>query len=505
MFAPGRQDETVQRFKPTIPLINSGFERGNLRGDDPQGLVSKFCAGVRNTQIGAQIEQLVLNAREQRIQRIIGQPAPRQSDGRIGLIDAAIGFDANVGFIDFGHVTQARSSLITRAGIDFGQPYHGIHVLRVPLDQQTGSGRLGFQDRGFLMYRIVCGLLILFSPVAAAGQDVQSLVDGLVEAGSPGAVVMVIDDDVQLTSVAGVRRADEETQIDLSDAWHLGSNTKAMTAILAARLVERGLIDWDSRLGDVLADDFDQIDPVLAEATLADLLHHQSGMQANAGRLTSLAIAGILGDRDAQSDRNPYLRELLRNPAGTRGNFLYSNAGYVAAAMMLENVAGESWENLIQTELFDVLALDSAGFGPPLGDQPQGHRAGWRGLSPVGTEAAADNPPAMNPAGRVHMSMPDYAVFLRLVMAGARGEEDTYLSQASWQRLITPPDGADYAMGWGVGADGSLRHAGSNTMWFVQAVIWPDEGRIAVAGVNEGRIGEVAPRISAALTELAPD
>ncbi|GJL96849.1 MAG: serine hydrolase [Hyphobacterium sp.] len=354
------------------------------------------------------------------------------------------------------------------------------------------------------MHRIVCSLLILLSP-AAVGQDVQSLADGLVEAGSPGAVVMMIDDDVQLTSVAGLRRADEDISIDLSDAWHLGSNTKAMTAILAARLVDRGLIDWNTTLGETLGDQFDQIDPVLADATLAELLWHRAGMQANAGRLTSLAIAGILGDRDAQSDRNPYLRQLLRSPAGERGTFLYSNAGYVAAAMMLESVTGESWERLIQTELFDVLELDSAGFGPPLGDQPQGHRAGRRGLSPVGMDAGADNPPAVNPAGRVHMAMPDYAVFLRLVMSGARGEDDTYLTQASWQRLVTPPEGGDYAMGWGVGADGSLRHAGSNTMWFVQAVIWPDDGRIVVAGVNEGRIGEVAPRISAAITELAPE
>lgn len=355
------------------------------------------------------------------------------------------------------------------------------------------------------MVRAALVLLFAFSSAALARQDVQALADGLVDAGSPGAVVMMIDGDIQLTSVAGLRQSTDEARIDLSDAWHLGSNTKAMTAVLAARLVERGLIGWDTTLGETLGDRFDRIDPVLANATLADLLHHRSGMQANAGRLTSLALAGILGDRDPQADRHPYLRELLRNPANEGGEFLYSNAGYVAAAMMLEDVTGESWESLIQTELFDELDLDSAGFGPPQGDQPQGHRTGWGRLTPVGTDAGADNPPAMNPAGRVHMSMPDYAVFLRLVMAGARGEESDYLSPDSWQTLLTPPDGADYAMGWGMGADGSLRHAGSNTMWFVQAVIWPDEGRIAVAGVNEGRIDEVAPRIRSVLTGLAPD
>jgi len=354
------------------------------------------------------------------------------------------------------------------------------------------------------MVRAALAIILLFSPSALAVQDTQLLADGLVEAGSPGAVVMLIDTDAQLTSVAGHRQAGEDAAIELSDAWHLGSNTKAMTAILAARLVERELITWETTLGETLGAQFDQIDPGLAEATLADLLQHRSGMQANAGRLTSLAITGILGDRDAQADRHPYLRELLRNPANAGGQFLYSNAGYVAAAMMLEEVSGESWESLVQSEIFDELGLESAGFGPPLGDNPQGHRESWGRPSAVGTDAGADNPPAINPAGRVHMSMPDYAIFLRLVLAGARDEEAEFLTQESWQILITPPAGANYAMGWGVGADGSLRHAGSNTMWFVQAVIWPDEGRIAVAGVNEGRINDISPRIRSVINALTP-
>jgi len=355
------------------------------------------------------------------------------------------------------------------------------------------------------MLRFTLPLFLLLAPAAQARQDVQTLADGLVEAGSPGAVVMLIQNDHQQIAVAGLRLSTGEAAIEESDAWHLGSNTKAMTAVLAARLVERGLIDWDATIGDTLGDDFDRIDPVLTEATLADLLQHRSGMKANTGRVTSLAMSGLFGARDAQADRHTYLRDLLRNPAGARGDFLYSNAGYVAAAMMLEAVSGQSWEDLIQTEVFDALELVSAGFGPPQGDNPQGHRTGLGRLAPVGTNAGADNPPAMNPAGRVHMSMPDYAIFLQLVLAGARSEENDCLSRDSWQTLLTPPDGSDYAMGWGVNADGSLRHAGSNTMWFVQAVIWPQQGRIAVAGVNDGRLDEVAPRVRAVLGELVPE
>lgn len=352
------------------------------------------------------------------------------------------------------------------------------------------------------MLRTITALILLVSAPALARQDVQAGADSLVDAGSPGAVVMVIEGSSQLISVAGERRAGSGGSIELDDSWHLGSNTKAMTAMVAARLVERDLINWDTTLGESLGDRFDTIHPQLAEATLADLLRHQSGMAANAGRLTMIALSGG-GVRNPQSDRHAYLRELLRNPAGERGAFLYSNAGYAAAAMMLEQASGDSWEDLIRQELFDVLDLDTAGFGPPEGDQPQGHRTSWGRLSPVGTGIGSDNPVAMNPAGRVHMSMPDYAVFLRLVAAGARGEEDEYLSPETWAVLLTPPEGANYAMGWGIGADGSLRHAGSNTMWFVQAVVWPDEHRIAVAGVNEGQVDRISPQIARIMNGLA--
>ncbi|WP_421790519.1 serine hydrolase domain-containing protein [Hyphobacterium sp.] len=355
------------------------------------------------------------------------------------------------------------------------------------------------------MLRIAVLLAVITSSAVAARQDVQALADGLIENGSPGAVVMLIDGDTQLISVAGDRRSSLPSPIELEDQWHLGSNTKAMTAMLAARLVEQGAMGWDTTLGESLGERFNRIDPVLADATLAELLQHRSGMVPNAGRLTSIAISGLFGERDAARDRIPYLRELLRDPAGQRGTYLYSNAGYVAAALMMEQATGETWEALIQRELFDPLGLESAGFGPPQGEQPQGHNERGERLIPAGTGAGADNPPAVNPAGRVHMSMPDYAVFLRLVIAGARGEETEYLSAESWQALLTPPAGADYAMGWGVGEDGSLRHAGSNTMWFVQAVIWPEANRMAVAGVNEGRISVVVPEIRDVVSELSPD
>ena len=51
--------------------------------------------------------------------------------------------------------------------------------------------------------------------------------------------------------VSGVRKSGEEVPLTTADKFHLGSITKSMTATLAAMLVERGSLKWETRVGDV--------------------------------------------------------------------------------------------------------------------------------------------------------------------------------------------------------------------------------------------------------------
>ncbi len=87
-----------------------------------------------------------------------------------------------------------------------------------------------------------------------APQDVDDRARALLEAtGSPGAMVAVVDADGPRVAAAGVRIRGGDAPVTPDDLWHMGSNTKAMTATLAARLVEQGVIGWDSTIGTVLA------------------------------------------------------------------------------------------------------------------------------------------------------------------------------------------------------------------------------------------------------------
>ena len=335
----------------------------------------------------------------------------------------------------------------------------------------------------------------------------QSVADSvLAESGAPAAgVARVSRDGARSVAVAGVRRQDAPDEVTPDDLWHLGSNTKAMTATLAARLVEAGVLDWDTTLGEALSDLGFEISAEFIPVTLADLLHHRSGLPANLGRFSTIRFLGSDDSRDVQEDRLRYAEILLaQEPAQSRGAFVYSNAGYVIAALMMEQAAGRSYETLMREEVFSPLGMESAGWGPPgemgANDQPRGHGAGlFGGLSAREPDERADNPPVLNSAGRAHMTLDDVLDFLQ---AHLDAEDASYLSARSWEVLHRPVGEEAYAMGWGVTSEGALGHSGSNTMWLIRARIDPAQGRAAAAVVNDGRVQHTSPVLGRALTQM---
>jgi CubicO group peptidase (beta-lactamase class C family) len=85
------------------------------------------------------------------------------------------------------------------------------------------------------------------------------------------AAAIVTSDGLVSSGVAGFRKKGSPEPVTLADHWHLGSLTKAMTATLAARLVEEGTVTWNDTPWPA--------DPSAKEPqapTLADLLNHST-------------------------------------------------------------------------------------------------------------------------------------------------------------------------------------------------------------------------------------
>lgn len=278
----------------------------------------------------------------------------------------------------------------------------------------------------------------------------------------------------------GERAAGSGIVVAAGDLWHLGSNTKSMTASLAARLVEQGAIGWD----DTVAQHLSAVAPGMREAyrdvTFRHLFSHRSGLPANIPTADLLKFGQT--SADIMADRRSYAAQALAmEPKGPKeGTYEYSNAGYITAAAMIEAKLGQPWEALIRAHLFEPLKITSAGFGPPGDGDPK--RQPVRHLNRVANAVGAvpDNPAVLGPAGRVHMSLADLARYL-----DAHRDRAAILKGESWDRLHTPPFGGDYAFGWMVRPDGSLWHNGTNGQWYAAMEFNGRKGISAAAASND--------------------
>jgi len=295
--------------------------------------------------------------------------------------------------------------------------------------------------------------------------------------------------------VSGRRSVTADIAVTPDDLWHLGSITKSMTATLMARMIEKGGITWDTTVGDVLDKAVPKMNPAYAKATVRHLLSHHAGLPGPAGE----SVFASLGYEDGPDPRTDRLRlvaaALGEAPAAGLGEkMVYSNAGFVTAGAMLEQVYGRAWEELIRVEVFEPLGIRSASFGAPGKpgklDQPLGHQPGLVGfLTPVevGPGRRSDNPVALGPAGRVHMNLPDLVRYLNAHIQ----QPPAFLKADSWKTLHTPPYEGNYAMGWMVNGDGQIWHNGSNTMWYAEVFADPARGIVAAAATNDGDLGKV--------------
>ncbi len=313
--------------------------------------------------------------------------------------------------------------------------------------------------------------------------------------------------EVVVLGATGVRRASGEEKVTGDDLWHLGSCTKAMTATMIARLVERGTMTWETTVAEAFPDVKGDMDPGWHGVTVEQLLQNRGGAPADLG------FDGLWGrlwghnGTPTEARRELLLGVTRRPPEYEPGSKnVYSNGGFAIAGHMAETITGVAWEGLMGREVFGPLGMSSAGFGTPgsagAADQPRGHR----GSKPVEPGPGSDNPVAIGPAGIVHASLGDWAKFASVHVKGARGEETGYLKPETFARLHTPGGGGaeGYAMGWGVAtrpwAKGDkpgdtgrvLTHGGSNTLWFCVVWIAPERDFAAIATANAAGAGAQA-------------
>lgn len=256
-----------------------------------------------------------------------------------------------------------------------------------------------------------------------------------------------------------------------------------MTAVLHARLVDKGAARWGAPMSEIFPEL--SMQQGAAAVTIDELLRHQSGLINDDVWSREKSAAYQRDARPPTEQRLDFAGQVLAQaPTDATGTFAYANANYILAGAVVERLTGRSWEEAVQAELFEPLGMASVGQGLPEGDNPWGRRVigpGQRGaVDPINS---LDNPPIMAPAGRLHMTVADYAKFLRLYLADGAG----LLAPETVRRITTrrPGEGRASTYGWVFADDGALGHEGSNSSWHIVTRMAPDLSRAAFCVTNQ--------------------
>lgn len=313
--------------------------------------------------------------------------------------------------------------------------------------------------------------------------------------------VAILGDSIAGVAAVGKLQAGGSEAVSLTSAYQLGSVSKSMNATMIARLVERGLLRWDSPLGEVLPtikmrDEYKTV-------TLEMLLTHRSGIIAN---------TAVLGGPSREAARVTYLESALAQPRGPQ-TYLYSNVGYVASAVMAETVTGKPWDALMRQEVLEPLGMVGCGFGFGVSGDPLPHRFQGDGVRVLPMNSG--NLRVLDGADQMRCPLTAFARYVSAHLTGERGGS-SLLKAETWKLLHSDVAGQGYALGWIVTtrpwARGAvLWHNGTNTNNYAAMWLAPERGIAVVIATNAGvdesnsltRVAEIADQgIGALLTEL---
>ena len=254
----------------------------------------------------------------------------------------------------------------------------------------------------------------------------------------PGfAAAVVSPTKVLAESAVGYADSDQGIELDVNHRFDINSVTKSFTALVIAHLAEEDLLEYEQQVVEVFPDLSGRLHPDYAGLTIDELLRHTAGLSRNGEHIAASERPALRGS--VTENRARFAHWVLQHPAGAkRGEYSYSNAGYIILGAVIEEITGRSWESEITERVFEPLAMTSGSFGWLGGDTAKyaiGHtrhlgggfaqRRGYDDWYLYGTSF---------PMGGIHLSIRDFATYAQYHLNGLAGRVEL-LSAPSFRGL----------------------------------------------------------------------
>lgn len=291
-------------------------------------------------------------------------------------------------------------------------------------------------------------VLFLSITTIGLGQKTIQYADSIRKAYHIPEISYAVTDSKTTVEIAALGRhsIDLPDTATLNDRFHIGSNTKAMTAFIIAKYVEKGKLKWTTQFFDLFPGWKAKSKPEYAGMSLQDLLSHRAGIQPFQGE-GDPKIPDFKGTNpEKRKQFGQFALTLAPVKPDEQNPFIYSNAGYTLATLMLEKVTGKSWEQLVEEVFNKDLQLSVKLSWPENQKQHDtwGHSFENGKLIPV-PSTVDYHLDFTEPAGDLNIKLQNYIKFIQLNLQGLAGE-DNYLKADTYQFIHKGIE--NYSIGW---------------------------------------------------------
>jgi len=344
-------------------------------------------------------------------------------------------------------------------------------------------------------------------PYVETREVITRLANDLMRAHGVTGLSLALIDGSDTVWATGFGFADADLQLPAGPrtVYNVGSLSKLVTVAAVLQAVERGELELDQTLAELLPE-LELAGEVEEQITLAQLLTHQSGLPSD------WFTHGLSREPPPWTAIVTELRGLeLAQAPGTLTR--YSNLGMSLAGAALERASGRSYEQIVSEALLRPAGMRTAYF--PGGPEPEpvllAIHGGPRGLAAIEHAAAyregktrLDPAFRLAPAGGLHASVLDLATFASMILNHGRVGGVELLAPESVAAMLTAqntdlPLDLDHRFGYGWLLDhedldwtGRVAWHGGRTYYHhSRLIVLPDHGLAIAVASNSITAGKV--------------
>ena len=203
---------------------------------------------------------------------------------------------------------------------------------------------------------IICLITFQF----AFTQDLESQVDAYIstvyKTNEPGATVLIAKDGKPIYRKAfGNANLELDVPMSPNNVFEIGSITKQFTAVSILMLTEQGKLKFEDEITKYIPDY-----PTLGKTiTIHHLLNHTSGIKSYTGMESFRVLAR--NDMTPTELIDVFKNEPMDFDPGEK--FLYNNSGYILLGHIIEIISGQSYEDFVETQIFEKLQMENSYYG----------------------------------------------------------------------------------------------------------------------------------------------